>query len=72
MSRDTWIALAVLLAAGCAAAPVATKERVSVRSDAQSAPPPTLEREVRYYRDEQGTVWDDRGRRQDATAPRTP
>lgn len=26
-----------------------------------------LEREIRYYKDEKGAVWDDRGRKQEAT-----
>lgn len=31
------------------------------------APSMALERQARYYVDEKGAVWDDRGRKQDAT-----
>lgn len=53
---------------GCSSAP----ERVALPVESaapmkarESAPSIALEREVRYYVDEQGALWDDRGRKLD-------
>jgi hypothetical protein len=57
------IALA-LLAAGCSiplGRPVPGKQAF-IQQQAPVAPAAPVEREVRYYIDERGTVWDDRGK----------
>lgn len=59
------LALVAGIAAGCAPIPVAVApapEEVGTAVPA-AAPLEYLEREVRYYRDESGALWDDRGRR---------
>jgi len=61
------LVLAGVLAAGCAF----TEDRASPQPRAPGwqdtgTPPPSvvwLERKVRYYTDETGAIWDDRGRR---------
>jgi hypothetical protein len=65
-------AVAATTLVGCASPPqspvAATPPAV-----ARATPSIALEREIRYYHDEQGAVWDDRGRRVDgANKPATP
>jgi hypothetical protein len=55
-----------VLATGCSwpiasADPPARAVRLDMGLSGDAVP---LEREIRYYRDEQGAVWDDRGRKQ--------
>lgn len=62
------LALAPIAGAGCATAPptvVAPGTHAPTWQDTGTPPASvvTLEREVRYYTDEAGAVWDDRGRR---------
>lgn len=53
-----------LLAAGCAS-PVAREAAPAKPVPAAAAPPVPVERVTRYYRDEQGALWDDRGHKLD-------
>ncbi len=60
---------------GCAAPPArdaATRATVPPRIDAERPPSLALEREVRYYLDEEGMVWDDRGRKLGPPSTATP
>lgn len=52
------------LVASCIAAPPPRAPEPLVAAPAPALEVP-LEREVRYYRDETGAVWDDRGRKLD-------
>ena len=63
MKPGTRVAVAVLVLAGCASPPAAV---VAVEPPAQAPAPASKqseEREVRYYRDASGALWDDRGRK---------
>lgn len=63
MKPGSGLALAVLLLAGCASPPAAV---VAIEPAAQAPVLPAKqaeEREVRYYRDATGALWDDRGRK---------
>lgn len=61
------IALAGVVAAGCAAPQISVAPRPIAPAWHDTGTPPASvvfqEREVRYYRDETGSVWDDRGRK---------
>lgn len=60
------MAFASVVAAGCPApgARIAPRTHTPIWQDT-GTPPSTIahEREVRYYRDERGALWDDRGRK---------
>jgi hypothetical protein len=73
---------AIAVAAGCASPPSRlgdpaykpTMEPVRKQSwpdTGTTNTPHAMEREIRYYVDEQGILWDDRGRRQTAIAAGT-
>ena len=57
-------AAAVAAAAGCANPPARIERAPAFRDT--GTPPATiaLQREVRYYTDESGAIWDDRGTKQ--------
>jgi hypothetical protein len=61
------MALAGLFAAGCTAPGISVAPRTHAPAWHDTGTPPAsvvvLEREVRYYRDETGAIWDDRGRK---------
>lgn len=65
----TWmlVAVAAILAAGCSMplGRVAQPSHAPVRLEPTEPTAVATEREIRYYRDEQGAIWDDRGRRQE-------
>ena len=65
MIRLSFIVVAFIT--GCAIAPQQAPPLAFVPAqDSRSRPPAVaLEREIRFYTDEQGNVWDDRGRRQE-------
>jgi hypothetical protein len=68
-------AVAATALPGCTSTPRVVTAPVEARPPAvaRATPSIALEREIRYYRDEQGAVWDDRGRRVDhAGEPTTP
>lgn len=58
---------APILAAGCSLplGRVAQPSHAPVRLEPTEPSTVAPEREIRYYRDEQGAIWDDRGRRQE-------
>lgn len=60
-------AAASILAAGCSLplGRVAQPSHAPARLEPTEPSSVAMERETRYYRDDQGAIWDDRGRKQE-------
>jgi hypothetical protein len=64
----SFLALAGVVGAGCQASGsrIAPRIHTPIWQDTGTPPATIAERAMRYYRDETGAVWDDRGRKLEA------